>query len=172
MKIHEACLQIFEQLSKVVNDIEQVDFVRPCASLSNATIGQHIRHTLEFFTCFEEGYQNGVINYDKRSHDKLLESDKVLAMKALQKSVAFVKSLTDNYSLKLEVSYGQGSNICVLETNTMRELVYNIEHAVHHMAIIKIGIRETAPYIILDSNFGIADSTVRHKETSTVTAFR
>jgi hypothetical protein len=44
-------------------------------------------------------------------------------------------------------------------------LVYNIEHAVHHMAIMKIGIREVADYINLPDNFGIAVSTLRYRET-------
>jgi hypothetical protein len=52
-----------------------------------------------------------------------------------------------------------------VETTALRELVYNIEHAVHHMAIMKIGVREIASYIGLSSDFGIAASTIRHKES-------
>jgi hypothetical protein len=53
-----------------------------------------------------------------------------------------------------------------IETTATRELVYNIEHAVHHMAIMKIGVREIASYICLAPDFGIAASTIRYKEAS------
>ncbi|NBP71028.1 MAG: hypothetical protein EBU52_20110, partial [Cytophagia bacterium] len=68
-------------------------------------------------------------------------------------------------ALILEVGYDMSANDFVtIESNFMRELVYNIEHAVHHMAIMKIGIKEVAPYIQLPFDFGVAASTIRHKE--------
>jgi hypothetical protein len=54
-------------------------------------------------------------------------------------------------------------------TNFLRELVYNIEHAVHHMALIRIGVREVAPHITLPPDFGVAASTIRHQQ-KTLTA--
>jgi hypothetical protein len=173
MKVYEACFRILDQLSSVVNDIDDRDFTTPCESLSKATIGQHVRHTIEFFTCFQQGYSSGVINYDKRSHDKLIESDKPTAIAAIKNCARFVKSLSANDTLKLEVGYDPEENAYItVETNTMRELVYNIEHAVHHMAIIKIGIREVAPYLVLPSDFGVAASTIRYKELKKSAAFQ
>lgn len=130
-----------------------------------------MRHTLEFFICFEHGFEKGLINYDKRAHDKLIETDKFLAMAAIQRIQDFVSKNQEDRPLKLEVGYDLTKEDFVLvDTNYTRELVYNIEHAVHHMAIMKIGIREVAPYVTLAPDFGIAASTIRHKEAS-VTAF-
>jgi len=68
--------------------------------------------------------------------------------------------------LLLEVGYDVANdNFVTVETTAMRELVYNIEHAVHHMAIIKIGVREIANYIELPLDFGIAASTIRYQES-------
>jgi hypothetical protein len=67
--------------------------------------------------------------------------------------------------LKLEVGYDiEREEFVTIDTTFFRELAYNIEHAVHHMAIVKIGVREVAPYITLDKDFGVAASTIRHKE--------
>ncbi|HOX82724.1 MAG TPA: hypothetical protein PLS08_06825, partial [Chryseolinea sp.] len=67
--------------------------------------------------------------------------------------------------LKLDVGYDlHNEDYITINTTSTRELVYNIEHAVHHMAIIKIGIREVAHYVTLPPDFGIAASTLRHKE--------
>jgi hypothetical protein len=168
MNIPTACIQILDQLAHMVNTIHEADFVKPSEALSRSTIGQHLRHTLEFFICFEQGFQNGVINYDKRSHDKLIETDKYIALSVIAKISDFVTNVQTNKPLKLEVGYDHRQEEYVtVETNATRELVYNIEHAVHHMAIMKIGIREVAPYILVPADFGVAASTVRYKDAAT-----
>jgi hypothetical protein len=166
MNLHEACIRILSQLTDLVEQIEEKDFVKPSESLSNSTIGQHLRHTLEFFICFEQGFDSGLINYDKRNHDKIIETDKLVALNTLARIADFVNTLNVNKQIKLEVSYNlMNDDFITIETNATRELVYNIEHAVHHMAIMKIGVREVAPYIKLAKDFGVAASTVRFKET-------
>jgi hypothetical protein len=167
MDLNQACLNILNQLSLLVNDISEDDFVKPSEALSRSTIGQHLRHTLEFFICFEQGFSKGIINYDQRAHDKLIESDKFIALSTINRIHDFVNSLGDDKHLKLEVGYDlKKENFITVDTTSTRELVYNIEHAVHHMAIMKIGVREVAPYIMLSKEFGIAASTVRFRETS------
>jgi len=167
MTLQIACTNILNQLSSLINQISEQDFTKPATSLSNSTLGQHMRHTLEFFICFEQGFEKGLINYDKRAHDKLIETDKFLAMAAIQRIQDFVSKNQEDRPLKLEVGYDLSKEDFVLvDTNYTRELVYNIEHAVHHMAIMKIGIREVAPYVTLAPDFGIAASTIRHKEAS------
>lgn len=167
MNLQKACGNILTQLTTLVNQISEQDFSKPVAALGNSTIGQHLRHTLEFFICLEKGFEVGLINYDKRDHDKLIETDKVIALAVLSKINAFVFSQHADKDLKLEAGYDLSKEEFVtIETNFLRELVYNIEHAVHHMAIIKIGLREIAPYIILPPDFGIAASTIRYQEAA------
>lgn len=166
MSIKNACCDILAQLTELVNQLAQHEYSKPIESLSHSSIGQHVRHTLEFFICLEQGFASGVINYDKRSHDKLIETDKFLALCALNKISEFVASNYQDNVLRLEVSYGFEQEAFIsVETNYLRELIYNIEHAVHHMAIIKIGVREVAPHINLPVDFGIASSTLRYKES-------
>src|SRR5258708_20730385 len=143
----------------------------PSNYLSGASVSQHLRHTLEFFICLEQGYKPGLINYDKRSHDKMIENDKELALEVIQWSRSFVTDQTTDKALMLEVGYDLSSNENVsVQTNYLRELTYNIEHAVHHMAIMKIGINEVATHIKLPSDFGVAASTIRYREESLVDA--
>lgn len=166
MNITTACLQILGQLASFVSVIEQKDFTKGSQALGGSTIGQHLRHTLEFFLCLEKGINEGTVNYDKRSHDKLIETDKFNALTTLYRIMDFVRDLNLAKPLILEVGYDlKREEYENIQTNASRELVYNIEHAVHHMAIMKIGIREVAPYIKLVPEFGVAASTVRYKET-------
>ncbi len=169
MNLNKACSNILTQLTDLTNQISEHDFAKPIDSLGHSTIGQHLRHTLEFFVCLEQGFEQGLINYDKRAHDKLIESDKFIALASLNRIHDFILSQPADKSLKLEAGYDlDKEEFVTIETNFLRELVYNIEHAVHHMAIMKIGIREIAPDIKLPHDFGIAASTIRYQETTAV----
>lgn len=166
MQLIKSSQSILSQLALLVDQIEENDFCKPCPTLGNSSIGQHLRHTLEFFLCLESGCESGVVNYDNRAHDKLIESDKYIAASTLARIQDFVGNRIHDFNLKLEVSYEvNGDETQVMDTNYFRELTYNIEHAVHHMAIMKIGIREVASYVNLPSDFGIAASTIRYNET-------
>lgn len=165
MQLTHACKHILHQLEDVVHQISETDFTKPSPSLSQSTVGQHLRHTLEFFLCLEQGFHQGVVNYDKRAHDKLIETDKFIALGAIQRIKDFVNVQREDQPLRLEVGYERNNeNFITIDTNYFRELTYNIEHAVHHMAIMKIGIREVAAYVKLPAEFGIAVSTIRHQE--------
>jgi len=165
MQLSRAAITILDQLSEAIEQINEADFCRPSVAL-NASIGQHLRHTLEFFICLEQGYEQGIINYDKRAHNKLMEIDKTIALNAIRQIKEFIINKQPGKALKLEVGYLPDSDTFeTINTNYHRELVYNIEHAVHHMAIMKIGMKEVADYLTVPADFGIAVSTLRYKET-------
>lgn len=165
MQILSASFDILNQLENISKQIQAEDYCRPSFLLSGSTIGQHLRHTLEFFLCLEKGFQEGIINYDNRDHDKRIETDKSLAISTINRIRHFIASHQSDKSLKLEIGYEQHSEKCYeVQTNYYRELTYNIEHAVHHMAIIKIGVREIASYVVLPDHFGVAVSTIRNRD--------
>ena len=170
MKLVQTCTSILDQLADLIHEISDQDYSKPSVALSKSTIGQHLRHTLEFFICFEQGSQSGTINYDKRKHDKAIETDRAIALQTIMRIKSFISTLDLDKKLELEVNYHvEADDTQILETTTKRELVYNIEHAVHHMAIMKIGIREIAPYVRLNKDFGVAASTVRYQGSHAVT---
>jgi len=163
--LSSACFQILSQLEDIVEQFSPQDFSRPSSTLGGSSIGQHLRHTLEFFQCLETGFEAGVINYDRRNHDKRIETDKSLAISSINRVRDFVRVKIDDKALTLEVSFERHSREnCIIQTYYSRELAYNIEHAIHHMAIMKIGVREVAPYVQLPDHFGVAASTVRYHE--------
>ncbi len=166
IELKNAVKNVLDQLSTVISQIEEQDFVKPVVTLNQATIGQHIRHTLEFFTCLLNGHITNVVNYDKRDHDKSIEQNKAQALAALSNIGHYIDKVDVNNSFNLEVDYGVDADLnCVIETNFNRELAYNIEHAVHHMAIIKIGVQAVCPYVKIPSSFGVANSTIKYRRS-------
>ena len=54
-------------------------------------------------------------------------------------------------------------NSNAITTTIERELLYNIEHTIHHLAIIKIGLKIVAPEISVSDHFGVAASTLEFR---------
>ncbi|MDH3651116.1 MAG: hypothetical protein OEQ53_15620, partial [Saprospiraceae bacterium] len=48
-------------------------------------------------------------------------------------------------------------------SNVARELLYNLEHLIHHLAIIRIAMREVEPDVELGAHFGVAPSTLLYR---------
>ena len=51
----------------------------------------------------------------------------------------------------------------VIESTYYRELVYNIEHCIHHQAIIKIALLQFENKLI-NEEFGVANSTIMYRK--------
>jgi hypothetical protein len=73
--------------------------------------------------------------------------------------------MDESRKLKLNANYSNDSLFQnTVETSAGRELVYNIEHAIHHIAMIKIAVINLLPHIKLPDNFGVAYSTIFYRE--------
>jgi len=163
MQLSEATFSILDQVEFVIGQMKSDEYTKPVNVFNNSTIGQHVRHTLEFFQCLMIGYENGVVSYDKRNHDKSIETNKKLALEFIKKAKDFIANCDMRRPLKLEVNYNLDDNDdLIVDSNMAREVTYNIEHAIHHMAIIKIGIQVICPYVELPYGFGVAISTLRY----------
>jgi hypothetical protein len=51
-----------------------------------------------------------------------------------------------------------------IASSLARELVYLIEHTIHHLAIIKIGLNQGYPHLVLPVNLGVAPSTLLYRD--------
>lgn len=162
MQLQQAVNNIFVQLSDTLTQLSAQQYAQPCKTLFNNTIGQHVRHIIELFQCLELGYEAGTVNYEKRKRDKQIETDKDFAsglLLDLHRGLA-----KDNKVLTLEASYDEHSTDGIhIETNYHREIAYNLEHTIHHMALIRVGIAEVAT-IELPEDFGVASSTVKYRK--------
>jgi hypothetical protein len=162
MQLQQAVNNVFVQLSGTIRQLNDHEYVQQCSSLFKNTIGQHVRHIIELFQCLESGYESGFVNYEKRKRDFLIENDKKLAEKLLQE--IHDKLNRPNKELVLEACYDDDSNEQLsISTNYYREIAYNLEHTIHHMALIRTGINEVSK-ISLPEEFGVAVSTIKYRK--------
>ena len=160
--LQKAIQHVFVQLSASLEQLSDEQYTQPCTSLFNATIGQHLRHIIELYQCLECGYESGIVNYDKRKRDAAIENDKQLAHYLLIEIYAGLDK--PNKGLTLENSFEEHSTETIfITTNYYREVAYNLEHTVHHMALIRVGINEVSQ-IELPETYGVASSTTKFKQ--------
>ena len=162
MQLHIAIQHVFSQLGTTLQLLQQVQYSAPCKALSHASIGQHTRHIIEMFQCLLIGYESGVVNYEKRKRDSSIENDKEVALQKLQEITAGLEQ--ENKALTMEASYREDTDeLVTIQTNFYREIAYNLEHTIHHMALIKVGILQLTD-MTLPEEFGVASSTTKHKK--------
>lgn len=135
--------------------------------LSGATIGQHIRHILEFYLLLLSGSFTGSINYDKHKRDLRIETDPAFATSVIQRFLAGLDTLEEGQIIDFEADYStMGSSGKRIVSSVGRELAYCIEHSVHHQAIIKAGLIDLQLTDLVDDQFGVAYSTISYRNKS------
>ena len=160
--LQKAINNVFLQLTASVGQLTDEQYVHQCQTLTGATIGKHVRHVIELFQSLQNGYEDGIVNYDSRKRDIRIENEKQLALSLLNEIRAGLNK--KDKDLSLETSYDEDSGeVVFIKTNYNREIVYNLEHAIHHMALIRIGINEVSS-VELPENFGVAPSTIRYRQ--------
>jgi hypothetical protein len=151
----------FEMLKNTLGGLKDEEYCQPLQVLSGASVGQHVRHVAEMYVCLFEGIPSGVVCYEKRKRDLVIETNRLAALKLIAEIAQTVDR--PNTNLILDANYEMVEMTGnLIPTNYLRELAYNLEHTIHHMALIKIGIKEIGD-LPLESNFGVAPSTKRYQ---------
>jgi hypothetical protein len=147
------------ELSQLISQLSTEEYCRPCEGLSNATIGEHSRHIIEMFQCLHNQYESGSINYDNRKRDFTIQTDTAFAITTIKTILTELEK--PNKTLQLQQII-DGEEL-LIETNYQRELLYNLEHCIHHQALIKVAIIQSNS-IAVDENFGVARSTIEYRK--------
>jgi len=163
MEIVKNSKQILTQLVHLINSLTKDEYTSQLNMLNKSTIGQHIRHVVEFYNELEKGYSVGKVDYDNRKRNLSFEVDQNLVKDELHKIIGTIKKYDLEKELLVESNYGLSEKGKVYsKSSCRREIVYVLDHAVHHLAIIKIAIQTKYKHINLDADIGIAPSTLRN----------
>jgi hypothetical protein len=157
MHIH-AVKETLIELKDVLVQLSNQDFTKPINNLGDSSIGEHSRHVIELFQCLLNAYENGKLNYDNRERNVAVQSDVKFANNAIDVIIETIEKPNKNIVLE-QIINGEFFSI---ETNYFRELLYNLEHCIHHQALIKVGLFNIKD-IKIKSTFGVAPSTTEYK---------
>ena len=172
MKVYNTSIQLLHDLKSTIEQLSANQYKQPIEVLYNASVGKHYRHIIEFFQCIENQLATGKICYDLRNRQIELEENPKSAIKAIDQIIDWIDTVPADCYLQLEENHELDNfeSHEKINSSLIRELIFNIEHAIHHMAIIKIGLRIQAPEIELPNHFGVAPSTIQYHKKQLVPA--
>lgn len=161
MHLFSPIRNLFQQLTEVVENLTDEQYTRPSTTLSDATLGQHVRHILEHFIELDKGYTGGTVNYESRNRDHRIETDRAFTTQILLALPAMLDKADKPLALTT-CPDAESDDQLRIRTNYYRELLFNLDHTVHHMALLRIGIAEVSG-MSLPQTFGVAASTLKFR---------
>ena len=154
--------QLTEQLS-VLQDLllalKDEQFTQRISFLNESTIGAHTRHIIELIQCLTNGYEKGEVDYINRERNLNIEQNKNVAIHELHTVAIHIQHKDKKMDLLAENLLNE--NIIRVSTSYFREIEYNKEHTIHHLALIRVALREMNLKIVNDS-FGVAHATLKY----------
>lgn len=160
------CIENLLELRRLIALFDQEKYQNKLQLLSNASIGQHVRHVLEFYRCIINGASDGSVNYDNRDRDLNLEQSPDLAISCINQICDEILHLNGTKEILLGANFSHSGEVTnMIKSSIDRELVYCLEHSIHHQALIKIGLIDQKMDHFIDHSFGIAPSTIMHQQS-------
>jgi hypothetical protein len=111
---------------------------------------------------YGSGYHKGEIDYINRNRNLFLESDRNLAQSELISLVSKIRLSDKQLRVVVENSYEM--DVQEVFTTFFREVIYNTEHSVHHLALIRVALIEMKLDVV-NADFGVANSTIKYKQS-------
>lgn len=159
------CQENLTEIKKVLLLLTDEQYSYPSNTLFGATIGQHVRHILEFYQSVFNGLNTKTVNYDNRKRNLLIETDNQYAIQVIDEINASLALDILDETLVLEGNFcAEEGKETEIKTTLFRELAYCLEHSIHHQALIKVGLLEVNCLSFIDDTFGLAPATIRYRK--------
>lgn len=163
----ENLAEILRQGVDLLSDIDDALYTRAekSAYADGGAIGGHFRHCLEFVNEFLAGLETGRVDYDQRTRNHQIETNRAYAIREYAGTVQRLENLllpaAGNVLLVKpeDVANDTGSEEFWCASSVERELEFLQSHTIHHYALI--GFKLRAFGFNLPAEFGVAPSTLR-----------
>jgi len=153
------CVALLEQGLSLVAQIDDVIYSNLTPISPRGSIGGHLRHIVNFFESFLNGFTEGRIDYNKRERDSRFEHDRLYALNAIKNTIERLEALPQlephgHLLVKTE------DDSAWARSSVLRELDLLQSHTIHHYSLIAMLLRlhKVEP----GEEFGVAPSTLRH----------
>ena len=162
-----AALALLDQAANLADKVDEKSWTSPSPAFRNSTLGQHFRHTLDHYESLLKGADHGLIDYDARDRDLRIEvSPPTAASRCRELHQGLVKvaeTKASSHTLKVRTSCSVTREVSSQCSSFGRESQFIVSHTIHHFAIIAAICHGLD--IEMPSTFGVAPSTLKHRET-------
>ncbi len=163
MKILKQTSEILTQTIDLIQLLDKSEYTYPLKVLNDSSVGQHFRHIVEFYVELINGYNHQLICYDNRKRNTNFETQQDVIINEFKNIINTLPTFDLSRTIKVKSNHGlHDEDNSFSQSSILRELIYALDHTVHHLAIIKIAIQSEYKNIDLDPNLGVAPSTIRN----------
>ena len=158
MNCIEGTQEITRQITGILRQLDREAFSRQLEVFDGASLGQHFRHILDFYLCL-------LRDYASRERNPALERDPEQAKQVFEFIAEAVQEIQEESALTVRADFSScaAGERPIVASSAGRELMFAYDHAIHHLAIIRMGIQAAFPTLALDENLGVAPSTIKFR---------
>jgi uncharacterized damage-inducible protein DinB len=159
-----ANIDVLNQLKRLIQHCETIYLKDP--SSHHAGIGQHVRHVLDHYRAFEQGLDQQCVDYNLRTRDSAEENDPLVAAANINKLIQWFASLDvvpNDITVISEISLREQQSEAIT-SNAERELLYLINHSIHHMAYASL--LASSKNVFVPRDIGLAPGTATYERNN------
>lgn len=105
------------------------------------------------------------MDYAARKRNLLYEADPVLAAEAFKMFVEALENFDCQQVVSVRAEFGNDLRP-VYDSTIGRELMFVYDHAIHHLAMIKVGLRCHFPDVNANPDLGVSPSTLKFRQAA------
>ena len=164
MNCKKGAITLIDTIVDTMSAIDSDLYHQPLEIYNGSTFGKHFRHIHDFFHCLVHQCPDKEVDYCHRCRDERIENHKDYSIDAFRILQQDLQSLDEDQIITVKADFETSEGVRpAVKTSIGREIMYAYDHAVHHLAIVKIGLNANCPHLDLDQNIGVAASTIRHQ---------
>jgi uncharacterized damage-inducible protein DinB len=160
MTATEALATVLDDLAAVVDSLTDGQYADSAVPGVSGSVGGHVRHCLDHVRALERAIETGMVDYDSRQRDALIEIDRTLASSLLlsaRRRSAMVPASVLARPVAVRTRLHAGTAPVEVLSSLGREVSFVIAHTIHHCATIAVLAGVTPER--LPERFGVAPST-------------
>ena len=100
-RLVETSIDLLHQAESLLEEMEAALYAASPPAIAPHSAGGHLRHILEFYECFLDGFTAGVVDYDARKRNREVETERGAAL-AAQWTREVITEETREYLLSLK----------------------------------------------------------------------
>jgi len=163
-RLIEENIHLLRQGVELIERLDHSLYAEANHPLLKYTAGGHFRHSIDFYTCFLSSVATGLVNYDRRARNEVVELDRAFAVAEIEDIIDRLGKLSADCGEELRVVLESGSagedESDWSRSSVGRELQFLLSHTIHHYALIAMALRLQG--FETPEEFGVSLSTLEH----------
>ena len=160
----EAIEQNLQRGIQLLRNISDEQYSNKTVAPYNSSIGNHMRHVLDVFSCIFKGLENGLVDFSVRERNECAEKETSVGIAYFETIIFQLKKIKEeSYNTTIKVSDDVGLGMHTANYTIAATLMQAQSHTTHHYAsigyiIYQLGIE------LPNADFGYNPSTPKKSE--------